>query len=113
VGLLLRLDRRGVLRFAPLQGPTARDRLGAARADGRDTVVLLDAAGLHERSEAVLRILAHVGAPWRALAALGRVVPARWRDAAYRAVTRRRYRWFGCRDACRVPEAGERERFLP
>lgn len=113
VNLLLRLDHRGVLRFAPLQGETARVRLDAAGTGGRDTLVLLDADGLHERSEAVLRILAHLGAPWHALAALGRGVPSRWRDAVYAVIAARRYRWFGRLDACRVPAPEERERFLP
>jgi predicted DCC family thiol-disulfide oxidoreductase YuxK len=113
VDALLRLDRGHVLRFAPLQGETARGRLSAHLREGLSTVVLLDDRGVSERSEAVLRILAHLGQPWRTAAWLGRGTPRGWRDGLYDAIAARRYRWFGRRPACRVPAPGERERFLP
>jgi len=40
------------------------------------------------------------------------VVPRPLRDLAYRVVARNRYRWFGRRETCRVPAAGEAERLL-
>ncbi len=117
VDFLLRADRRGRLRFAPLQGPTAAallaDRhlpldlqtvLYARQRDGAQTEVL-------DRSSAILAILGDLGGGWRAAAAL-RIVPRPLRDAVYRFVAARRYRWFGKRDACRVPAPGERQRFL-
>jgi len=39
-------------------------------------------------------------------------VPAPLRDRVYLLLTRNRYRWFGQRDACPVPAAGARARFL-
>lgn len=112
VDLLLWADRRRVLRFAPLQGEAARARLPGGCRTGLDTVVLLDAAGLHERSDAVLRILGHLGLPWRGMAWLGWAVPRRLRDWLYDEVSTRRYHWFGQRDTCRLPAPQERERFL-
>jgi predicted DCC family thiol-disulfide oxidoreductase YuxK len=112
VDALLRLDRRRRLRFAPLQGETARGRLAAPYREGLGAVVLLDECGISERSEAVLRILSRLGQPWRTLACLGRVIPRRWRDRLYDAIAARRYRWFGQRDTCRVPTPQEREQFL-
>ena len=35
------------------------------------------------------------------------------RTPVYRWIARNRYRWFGRRDACRVPTESERARFLP
>jgi predicted DCC family thiol-disulfide oxidoreductase YuxK len=46
------------------------------------------------------------------LLAFFRVVPVFLRDAVYRFVARNRYRWFGRLDACRIPDASQRERFL-
>jgi predicted DCC family thiol-disulfide oxidoreductase YuxK len=63
------------------------------------------------RSDAALAIVAGLGGAWRLVAAL-RLVPRPIRDALYGFVARRRRRWFGRRDACRVPTAGERELFL-
>lgn len=113
VDWLLARDRRARLRFAPLQGETARRLLGELPEDALEwTFLLRDGAGTHERSDAVLGALQHVGGPWSLIRVL-RLVPRALRDAVYRFVARRRYRWFGRRDACRLPSTAERERFLP
>jgi predicted DCC family thiol-disulfide oxidoreductase YuxK len=112
VDLLLREDRGRVLRFAPLQGRTARERLPAALTAQVGTVVLLDGDGVHTRSDAILRALALLGGQPRALAWMGWAVPRPVRDFFYEAIARQRYRWFGRRDACRLPTPQERERFL-
>ena len=117
---LLRHDRRNALVFAPLQGETAKPYLAAATGrgdDGLDTVVLVerDQRGVervHVRSEAAFRLLRQIGGAWSALAWF-RVLPRALTDAAYRFVSRRRRRWFGRLDACRVPDANTRGRFLP
>jgi predicted DCC family thiol-disulfide oxidoreductase YuxK len=115
---LLRRDRRGALRFAPLDGPLA----AAVRArhpelpDADQTMVLVErpataAERVRARSRAAIEILVALGGGWR-LAVLLRVLPAGLLDPLYRFVARRRTRWFGRLAACRVPAAGERERFL-
>ena len=72
----------GALRFAPLQGETARRVLPPALTAQPVTAVLLDACGLALRSEAILRVWARLPWPWRALVAL-RAVPRPLRDAVY------------------------------
>jgi predicted DCC family thiol-disulfide oxidoreductase YuxK len=126
VRLLLRIDRRRVLAFAPLQGQTAAQL--AARhgfpiaAAGEDSlalrsIVYVRSFGLkHERahlkSDAVLRILGDVGGAWSLLAVF-RVVPRLLRDPLYDWVARHRYRWFGRYDSCPLPPPDQRARFLP
>ncbi len=113
VDLLLRIDTRRVLLFAPLQGETARRALGPlAQNGGAWSVILLDAEGRFDHSEAALRIFRYVGWPWSLLALL-KVVPRDLRDRAYDFIARHRYEWFGKRATCRVPTPEERERFLP
>jgi predicted DCC family thiol-disulfide oxidoreductase YuxK len=115
---LLAHDRRGALVFAPLDGRVA----AAVRArhpelpPADETMVLVERPGgadeaVRVRSRAAIEILGRVGGPWRA-ALLLRAVPAFLLDPAYRFVARRRTRWFGRLDACRVPTAAERARFL-
>ena len=114
VQFVLRHDRAGRFRFATLQSPAARalvQELGFDP-DRLDSVILVDEAGVPSReSTAALRTLARLGWPWRAGAA-ALVLPRALRDPVYRFVARRRLRWFGAVDACRLPAAGERERFL-
>ena len=113
---LLRADRNGRLRFAPLQGPTAAElRARLAIPDDVDAVIYVrrDAAGerFHTHSDAILRLCGVLPAIWRPLGWL-RIVPRGLRDLVYRFIARHRYRWFGRFDVCRVPDPSVRERFL-
>jgi predicted DCC family thiol-disulfide oxidoreductase YuxK len=116
VQVALRGDRRGVVRFAPLQGPFAagvmrrHPELAAVdslvmveEVDGRETVRV--------KSDAVFALAHHMGGPWRFWGVF-RLVPRLVRDAVYDLVARSRYRIFGRRDACRIPTPEERARFL-
>ena len=113
VRFLLAHDRRRRYRFAPLQGETARSRLeGRFTGEELATVVLEEPKRFRVRSDAALAITSGLGGVWR-LAALLRVVPRPLRDALYDHVARKRFEWYGRRDACRVPTPEEQDRFLP
>ncbi len=111
----------GPIRFATIQGQVAAPYLrrhGLASPTGEyDTMVLIvDPDGPRERalvrSQAALAIGTAVGGPYRWAALVGRLVPRPLLDAAYGLVARNRLRFFGGADACRVPRAAERARFL-
>lgn len=106
-------DKRAYFRFASLQSGAARSALSDAGAPAimPDSIVLLDADGVHVRSDAALRIAARLGMPW-SLLSLARIVPRVLRDAVYDFIARNRYRWFGRRDVCMLPTAGVADRFL-
>ncbi len=100
---LLRLDRRARLRYAPLQSAAAqaflRDR-GRPTTDFETLIFVTDwahrtEARYLERSTGALAALRTTGRFGAAMASLLALVPASWRDAAYRCVGRTRYRWFG------------------
>jgi predicted DCC family thiol-disulfide oxidoreductase YuxK len=118
VHFLLARDPDGRLRFATLQGAVARRELTPDHDPGAaDTVlVIADFGGPHqrvlERSRAVLHALSVLGGPWKALAAIGRIVPPPIADAIYRFVARRRYGIFGRFDVCPLPRPEWRDRFL-
>ncbi len=109
---VLKRDARGDFRFAPLQGTTYAS-LDRERPRDVSTMVLLDGTELLTESDAALRIARRVGGLWGALATIGGIVPRSLRNAIYRAVAKRRHRWFGHADACRLATAEERARFLP
>jgi len=113
VDRMLRADRRGIFRFAPLQGETARALLPPQDDDPlRWSLLYLDEHGVHVQSDASLQICRRLGGAWWWLSLL-RFIPRPLRDAAYRIVVRNRYHWFGQRATCRVPSPAERARFLP
>jgi predicted DCC family thiol-disulfide oxidoreductase YuxK len=114
VDRMLQRDERGVLAFAPLQGETARRLLDLPSGRDPESLVLLDEGRLHTRSDGVLRALHLLGGRWRLLSRALALVPRALRDRVYDTVARNRYRWFGRRDTCRLPEDDrERRRFLP
>ena len=101
VRLLLRWDRDGGLRFAPLQGSTGQSYLrtfGLNTADFDSLVFVRDrnnpARGYALRTDGALEVIAELGGAWRAVALL-RIIPAAWRDVGYRLIARFRYRLFG------------------
>lgn len=113
VGFVLARDRQARYRYAPLSGETARGRFGESFDLDQPRTVLLEEPGkIRVRSDAALAILTGLGGVWR-LAAVLRIIPRRLRDALYDHVARKRFEWYGRRDACRTPTASEQERFLP
>ncbi len=113
VAFVLRHDRRGRIRFAAMQSSAGRNLLEAHGLDADDPLSFLfvsEGKG-HTQSDAILRLVGSFGGAWRLVAVL-RVLPRVLRDALYRLVARNRYRWFGRRDHCLMPEAAVRERFL-
>lgn len=99
VRALLRLDRAGRLRFAPLQGPTAQSYLrshGLPTADFASLVFAPDWPRAEAvpalRTDGAIASLRAIGRP--GCARLAAVPPRRLRDALYRAVARNRLRLF-------------------
>ena len=115
VRFVVKRDKQGTLRFAPLQGETAKARTDLP-AELRTIVFVVGAGTPSEqtftRSEAALRLLDHIGGFWRLVSWL-RIIPRPIRDAVYDTIARSRYRWFGRFESCRVPPPEWRERFLP
>lgn len=112
VRFILDRDRHQRFDFASLQSDVAQSLLHqhGIRAD-LSTIVLVEADRVYLRSDAALRIARHLSFPWN-LAYVFWIVPRPWRDAAYNYVAQHRYQWFGKSDACEVPSAAMRARFL-
>lgn len=63
------------------------------------------------KSDAGMIILSHLKAPWNWLRFL-RLIPRPIRDFAYSTVAKRRYKWFGFKESCLVPNADRKHRFI-
>ena len=113
-------DPQGAIAFAPLQSAPAQRMLNERgyRAAFNDspgnpsgTILLIEGKRIFDRSTAVLRIVRRLSGLWPALSALA-LVPRPLRDWLYDFVARRRYRWFGRRQECRIPTAELERRFV-
>lgn len=111
--LLIRHDRQRQFRLASVQSAQGQALLAwyGLPTDRFDTMALIDEAGLHVRSSALLRILARLPHPWRSLSWL-RLIPRPLRDWAYDRIALNRYRLFGRHEVCLLPSADHAERFL-
>jgi predicted DCC family thiol-disulfide oxidoreductase YuxK len=117
VNWLMDRDSRARLRFAPLQGAVAAE-LRARHPEipeDIDTFVYVEvrdgAEVVYLRSRAIIEACSQLARPPAWLRWL-RLVPRPLADLGYRLFASQRYRLFGKRDACRIPSAEERSRFL-
>lgn len=106
-------DRRRCIRFIVAQSP-----LGAAlyrhfglKSGDYETNIVLENGRALTKSESSIRIFELVGPPWSLMAGL-RMLPSAVRDSLYEMIARNRLRWFGATDACYIPDAADKARFL-
>lgn len=113
VQFLLRHDRLRRLRFATIQSDVGRDLLEQAGIDAiaPESFVLVDGSRTWTETAAVLRVADALGWPWR-LAWIAWLIPYPLRDAIYRWIARNRYRWFGRREVCFMPDPDDADRFI-
>lgn len=114
VDFLLRHDRVGRYRLAAMQGNHGRRLLlthGLSVDDPSSFLLVQDGLGFTD-TQALIRVLAGLGRGWQIVAWMIRTVPRFVRDPTYRWVARHRYRLFGRRTHCRLPDPAYVERFL-
>lgn len=113
INFVIRHDRQGRFRFAPLQSATAAS-LGATHqidTTQLESFILVQNGKAYTKSTAALRVARQLPFPWKLLYA-GIILPRFIRDGVYNIIARNRYRWFGRKDSCMIPTPEIRSRFL-
>ncbi len=116
VRFLLRRDRTGAFRFAPLQGATFASLVSTGSVPALpESLVLRTVPGdLLVRSEAVAHVLGRLGGGWRWLGAGLALFPRALADSGYDLVARWRRRLFRRPpELCPMVPLEWRDRFLP
>jgi predicted DCC family thiol-disulfide oxidoreductase YuxK len=105
VDFLLRNDRKKRLKFASLQSDQAIDILQYLQnyPVKEDTIIFYDEGRVFIKSTAVLKIAGYLGLPWSVFAVFI-VIPRPLRDRIYDNIARKRTKWFGKREKCRIPD---------
>jgi len=113
VRFLLRHNPKGNLTFSSLQSPSGIiiSSLAGKSALKPGTILYLQENRLYEYSTAILKIVKHLGFPWKAFLVFG-IIPAILRDHIYRIIAKNRYRWFGKESFCLPMEKDYSERIL-
>ena len=113
VQFVIARDRRRLFKFASLQSPVAEALLGPELEQGErlGSMLLIAGGKVYRRSSAALRIARRLDGLWPLLA-IFLLVPRPLRDFVYDWIGSRRYRFFGKRETCWIPDPDLKERFL-
>ena len=113
VRLIVRRDTAKNILFAPLQSSVGRKMLEEHKIDVNynESLVFFEEERFSVSSTAALRIFSYLDG-WERHLKILTVLPRPLRDAVYRFFAKYRYKWFGRREQCMVPNTELRERFL-
>ena len=113
VNFLLERDRKNIFLFTTLQSESAKSILKKydRSPDDIDTFLLITDKGCFDRSTAGLLVAKELGGIWKLLYVFI-IIPKFIRDPAYNLIAKNRYKFFGTNEACRIPTADERDKFL-
>lgn len=113
INTIIRFDKKKYFRFAPLQSETGQFLMNKHGLDPAkfDSVILVDDNKAYVYSSAVLHIARKLGGIY-SLAFVFIIIPGFIRNPLYKYVARNRYKWWGKKDACMVPDPELRSRFL-
>ena len=108
----LKHDKRGIVQFAPIQGSTYASFDAPDKPTDISTMVLAEGNQLFTKSTGALHLLKNMGGIWSLVGSVGLICPTFLRDRIYDAVAKRRLKFFGTANACALPSAENRTRFL-
>lgn len=113
VNFVIKRDKKGLIKFAPLQTEHGRQLLEKYNLPQLDmqSFVFIEKGKAYLRSTAALKVCRYLNALWPLCYGF-MIVPRFIRDGIYNWVARNRYKWFGQKDSCMVPSPSIRARFL-
>lgn len=113
INFVLKQDKKGIFRFAPLQSETGQSLLNRYNLSTKefDSFVLIDNGKVYKKSAASLQVMNKLPWYWKELQLL-KIIPTAFRDAIYDFIAKNRYKWFGKKEQCMMPTPEMRNRFL-
>ncbi len=113
INFVMKQDRKGVFRFAPLQSEAGQKLLEQHDLSTKDfdSFVLIDEGKVYKKSSASLKVMSYLPWPWKP-AQIFWIIPTPFRNAIYDFVAKNRYKWFGKKEECMIPTPELRKRFL-
>jgi len=113
VNFVMKHDRAGYFKFAPLQSAIGRELLEQFHIDktGTDSIIVIEGERAYTHSSGALRITRKLDGLWSMLYAFI-IVPKPIRNYFYKLFAKYRYRLFGKKDVCMIPTPELKQRFL-
>lgn len=107
---LIKRDKKQQFRYTTLQSDEGNLLIDAVDIDG-DSVLLVYNKKIYSLSDVGLKCAQILGGGW-AVASWLRFLPKSFRDFVYKWIARNRYRWFGKKDVCMIPDPSINSLFL-
>lgn len=113
VKFIIKKDKKNLFRFASLQSSFAQSVLQKFHLTGEtlNSFIYLEKGKVYTRSTAALMVAKQLSGWWPLLSAF-MIVPRFMRDAVYKLIANKRYKWFGKKDECWIPTPALQSKFL-
>ena len=113
IRFIIRFDKLQRFRFVSLQSANGKMLLKdrGITDENINSIIFIHKEKVFFKSAAALNILYNMGYPWRLLYVFI-LLPTFVRDGIYMVIARNRYRVFGKKDVCMIPDEKIKERFL-
>ncbi len=112
VQFILKRDKKERFYFASLSWPIADEVLANfPKLQNVDSILVYRDGKIYDQSSAALKIAAGLGALWPLMGVFW-IIPKFIRDVVYAFIARNRYKWFGKKDTCMMPDKDVSYRFL-
>lgn len=113
VNFVIRHDKKGVFKFAPLQSDFGTKTLKKYDINPKDTdsIILIDQDKSYIKSSAALYIAKDLSGAYPLLFTF-MIVPKFIRNWVYDYVAKNRYRWYGKKDSCMIPTPELKGKFI-
>ena len=120
VNFIIDHDKKDFFRFAALQSETGQNILKQINLKTNnfwqsqglpDSLILVDKQNYFIKSSAALNILKHLSGFWKILFVFI-IIPRPIRNFIYDLIAKNRYKIFGKKDVCRIPNEKEKGKFI-
>lgn len=111
--IIMALDCYKEIKISALQGECAKSCLPESRLNDLNTVLYFREGVIYEKSDAALMILKDINPYWRPFANIFLMIPKKIRDSIYDIIAKNRFRLFGKKETCSLPNAETKKYFLP
>ncbi|MBI5401922.1 MAG: DUF393 domain-containing protein [Ignavibacteriae bacterium] len=112
VNFIIKRDRKDYFKFSPLQSEFAKEYFNKNNIENNfNSIVLIENGKLYKKSSAALKIAKQLSGFWE-LAYIFIVIPPFIRNFLYDIIAKYRYKWFGRKDTCMIPDEKIRNKFI-
>lgn len=113
VRFVLKYDKKARIHFSSLQSPFAKQNLLYANGQDkyRETVIYRRGGKIYTKSRAVIETANDLGGIWKIVNIL-KIIPVKLADRLYDLIADNRYRWFGKKNECLLPDRKMAARFI-